>query len=417
MHAAAPPGRPSTRLGFAIMTSRVAIVTWSVIAIAVGGLAAPKVLPLLHFNSVEKVADSATKQGTPEKTEKGTSRLVLKVSTVIVERAPFAEVVNSTGTMRAEESVELQAEINGKVVAINFKEGTPVKAGDLLVKLNDADIRATRERALQRKKLAALREKRLAQLVKDGVARQEEYDTAFSEVQVQNAEIELAEAQIAKTEIRAPFSGVVGLRYVSEGAFVNAATRVATLQRLDQLKVDFSIPEKYANRIKLGSSITFTVAGGDKKFLGTIYAFDPRIDTGTRSVLLRAICPNTEGRLLPGAFANVEFTLTRMEDAILIPSVAVIPGLTEKNVFIIANGKAVRRPVETGTRLESTVHILSGLNPGDVVITSGLQQMREGLMVADEHAAPKEQRRKKDMGTSSVAGGAVGGKITAAHGP
>src|SRR5687767_2969779 len=181
--------------------------------------------------------------------------------------------------------------------------------------------------------------------------------------------------------IRAPFDGVVGLRFVSEGAFVNATTRVATLQRLDNLKIDFSVPEKYAGRIRIGAPITFTVAGGDQKAKGEIYAFDPRIDVITRTVLIRAICPNPEGRLLPGAFANVDVVLDQLNDALLVPAVAVVPGLSEKNVFVVDDGKAVRRAVETGMRTESMVQILSGLKAGDLVITSGLQQIRAGLPV------------------------------------
>jgi membrane fusion protein (multidrug efflux system) len=376
------------------MKSTLKLAVWATIGItAIGALAIPKLWPVLRSEPVAKAAALAPKAGTAAPTKApsqgGDNRAPLKVSTITVTSGAFAETLTSTGSVRAEEAVELQAEINGKVVAINFKEGAHVQQGQLLVKLNDADLRATRQRALQRKQLAVLREQRLAKLVKDGVTRQEEYDTAWNELQVQNAEIELAEAQIAKTEIRAPFSGVVGLRYVSEGAFVNAATRVATLQRLDRLKIDFSIPEKYSTRIKLGTPITFTVAGADRPFNGEIYAFDPRIDAATRTVLLRALCPNPEGRLLPGAFANVELKLSQMNDAILIPAVAVIPGLTEKNVFVMSEGKAQRRAVETGTRTASQVHIISGLKPGDVVITSGLQQMREGLPVSSDSGLGK----------------------------
>jgi membrane fusion protein (multidrug efflux system) len=367
------------------MKSTLKLAVWATIGItAVGALAIPKLWPMMRANSPVKTADAAAKPGEKSKAAPKTEARPLKVSTITVQQSQFAETITSTGSVRAEEAVELQAEINGKVVAINFVEGAQVQQGQLLVKLNDADLRATRQRALQRKELATLREKRLAKIVKDGMARQEEYDVAWNELQVQNAEIELAEAQIAKTEIRAPFSGVVGLRYVSAGAFVNAATRVATLQRIERLKIDFSIPEKYANRIKLGTPITFSVAGGDRQFVGEIYAFDPRIDAATRTVLLRAVAPNPEGRLLPGAFANVELKISQMNDAILIPAVAVIPGLTEKNVFVMSEGKAQRRAVETGTRTASQVHILSGLKPGDVVITSGLQQMREGLPVSSQ---------------------------------
>lgn len=341
------------------------------------GTGKPGVKPLAAGPGGAAGGDSSTgKTGTPRE------RAPLRVSAIVVKSVPFAETVTSTGTLIAEEGVELQAETNGKVVSIGFTEGAKVKKGDLLVRLNHADLIATHARAKFRKELAVLREKRIAQLLKQGVARQEEYDTALNELNIQDAEIELTEAQIAKTEIRAPFDGVVGLRYVSEGSFVNAATRIATLQRLDRLKVDFAIPEKYAGRVRVGAPIVFTIAGGERSFNGQIYAFDPRIDTATRTLLIRAICPNTDGRLLPGAFANVEVVLGQLKDAVLIPAVAVIPGLNEKNVFVVKDGKAERRAVETGTRMESTVHILSGLIAGETVITSGLQQLRAGQSVS-----------------------------------
>lgn len=354
---------------------------WTLTALAiVSALAAPKVMPMLHSAEPKRGGEQGARA--PGRDAGPRDRAALRVSAVVVKTEAFAEHVMSTGTLIAEEGVELQAETNGKVMSIEFTEGARVKKGDLLVQLNDADLLATHMRAKYRKELAVLREKRLAQLLKQGVARQEEYDTALNELNIQDAEIELTEAQIAKTEIRAPFDGVVGLRYVSEGAFVNAATRIATLQRLDRLKVDFAISEKYAGRVRVGAPITFTVAGGDRKFGGQIYAFDPRIDTTTRTLLIRAVVPNPDGRLLPGAFASVEVVLGQLHDAVLIPAVAVVPGLNEKNVFVVKDGKAERRPVETGTRLSSTVHILSGLAAGEVVITSGLQQLREGQAVS-----------------------------------
>jgi membrane fusion protein (multidrug efflux system) len=352
--------------------SKVALWTLAILMVA-SALAAPKVLPLLH-PPAEKGGGGAKGSGDRSKTP-------LRVSAVTLHAAHFAEAVTATGTLLAEEGIELQPETNGKVAAIYFREGARVHKGELLVKLNDADLVATLSRAKYRKELGVLREHRISQLLKQGVARQEEYDTALNELNVQDAEIALSEALLAKTEIRAPFDGVVGLRYVSEGAFVNATTRIATLQRLDRLKVDFSVAEKYASRITLGSPIAFTIAGGDRKFEGQIYAFDPRIDAGTRTVLIRALCPNPHGRLLPGAFANVEVTLAQLDNALMVPAVAVIPGLNEKNVFIVKNGKAEMRAVETGTRMESTIHVLSGLAAGDTVITSGLQQMRVGQPV------------------------------------
>jgi membrane fusion protein (multidrug efflux system) len=257
-----------------------------------------------------------------------------------------------------------------------------VRRGDLLLKLNDADLHAQLTRAVFKRDLAELKERRLYELSKTGNVRQEDYDSSLNELNVQRAEVALTEALIAKTEIRAPFDGVVGLRFVSEGAFVNQTTRIATLQNVEQVKIDFVVSEKYMNRITLGGPVNFTVAGESRAFRGEIYAVDPRIDQATRTALVRARCENKNGRLLPGAFANVEFAVAEIADAILIPPVAVVSGVSEKNVFLIENGKAVRRGVQTGQRTETSVHITAGLKAGDVVITSGLQQLRSGIAVA-----------------------------------
>jgi membrane fusion protein (multidrug efflux system) len=199
-------------------------------------------------------------------------------------------------------------------------------------------------------------------------------------VRVQEAEIALAQAQIAETEIRAPFDGVVGLRFVSMGAYVNAATRIATLQQIDRLKLDFSVPEKYAAQIRPGSKVTFLTADGERHD-GEIYAVDPRIDSSTRTVLGRAVCRNERGRLLPGAFASVEIALARLDHAVLIPAQAIIPGLDDRSVFVLRDGKAERRTIQTGARTAGTVHVLAGLAAGELVITSGLVQLRPGQRV------------------------------------
>ncbi len=334
------------------------------------GLAAPKIFS----GSVSTV---------PKKTHEGRRPAAAEaaVSMEMVAPAPLIEAITSTGTLRAEESVELQAETDGRIVSITFTEGAHVRKGDLLVKLNDADLVATRVRAHYLRELSVLKEQRIAQLLKQGVARQEEYDMALNDLHVQDAGIALTEAQIAKTEIRAPFDGVVGLRYVSEGAYVTAATRVATLQRLERLKVDFSVPEKYATRVRVGSPIQLTVAGSGRRVDGAIYAIDPRIDSATRTVLIRAVCPNPQSRLFPGAFASVSLTLGELDNAVLVPAIAVVPGLNAKTVFVVKDGKAELRTVVTGTRLEDRVQILDGLKAGEVVVTSGVLQLSAGQKV------------------------------------
>lgn len=316
----------------------------------------------------------------------------LKVSTMRVVAAPLVETISATGTLIATEGVELQAETNGRVTAIHFREGARVRKGELLVKLNDAELQATLVRSRYQLALAETREKRLAPLIQQGLVRQEDYDIALSELNVQRAQIELTQAQIAGTEIRAPFDGVVGLRYVSEGSFVSVNTRVATLQQLDQLKIDFAVPEKYAQRIRVGGPLRFSVDGATAPFSGRIYAYDPRIDAGTRSLQIRAITDNRDGRLLPGTFASIELVLDQVDDALVVPAVAVIPGLNEKTVFVVdADHKAERRAVETGTRSSTTVQILSGLKPGELLITSGLQNLRPGqaVLTDDDAGTPR----------------------------
>jgi membrane fusion protein (multidrug efflux system) len=304
-----------------------------------------------------------------------------KVTTAVVRPAPLAELVSSTGTLLAAESVELQAEVNGKITAINFVEGARVRKGDLLVKLNDADLQARKLAAAHEVSLAERREKRIAELLAQGFVVPDDHDAALNTVNVRHAEIALTDAQIAKTEIRAPFDGIAGLRYVSEGAFVNAASRIATVQRIDTLKVDFAVPEKYADRIRVGSPIAFKVAGRPQKFAGKVYAYDPRIDTETRTLLIRALCPNPDEVLLPGAFANVELTIGETSDALLVPAEALIPDFQASFVWVVRDGKVERRKVVTGVRTESHVQILSGLEPGETVVTSGLLQLRPGAAV------------------------------------
>lgn len=363
---------------------------WLLLTIAaILGFAAGSAWPTLRSTLAAKKGESKPTSATAP-----ASAPPLRVATVTVEPTALAEVVSATGSLRAAESVELQAEISGKIVAINFDEGSHVRKGDLLVKLNDADLRGTLQRAAWRRELAELKERRLAQLLQSASVKQEDYDAALNELNVQRAEVAITEALIAKTEIRAPFDGVVGLRFVSEGAFVNATTRIATLQNLDGVKVDFAVPEKYASRIHLGNRVTFTVPGGSGKLEGKIYAIDPKIDSATRTVVLRALYSGSEAHLLPGGFANIEFTLAEIPNAILVPNIAVVPGASGNAVFVVADGKAARRAVTTGARNESTIHIIDGLKAGDVVITSGLQQIRAGQAVAADEKRSGQSKKK-----------------------
>lgn len=295
---------------------------------------------------------------------------------------PLAEKIGGNGTLLANEAVELRSEIAGKVVEILFEEGRRVRTGDVLVKINDSELQAQLRQTLARVELARTQEQRQRQLFEGGGTSRETFDTAINEVRVLVAEADLIRAQLEKTEVRAPFDGVIGLRFVSAGSYLTPESRIATLQNVDQLKIDFAISERYMDRVHAGTPITFRVAGRPQMFAGEVYAIEPAVDIATRTVVLRGRAANPNTSLLPGAYASVEVTLDTIPDALLVPTTAIVPGLDGRTVFVVEDGRAQVRGVETGTRLDREIHIISGLAPGAVVITSGLLQLRPGMPVA-----------------------------------
>ncbi len=311
----------------------------------------------------------------------------LQVRVHRVAPVELAERLATIGTVRANEEVGIVSEISGKIAAIYFDEGSQVAEGQLLLKIDDSELSAERQRAIYRVELAERAEARQQQLLDDGVISSETYDVALGELNVLRAELQLIEAQLLKTEIRAPFGGVIGLRWVSPGSYLSSQTRIAELQDLDPVKLDFSVPERYATLMQIGDEVSFTVEGIERAFHGTVYAIEPSIDAASRSLRMRARCPNTDGALLPGTFANVELAVRSVSDALTVPAIAVIPELGGKKVFVYRDGVAEPVPVTTGIRNESDVQVTSGLTDGDLVITSGILQLQPGLEVEIEDDA------------------------------
>ncbi len=305
----------------------------------------------------------------------------LAISGYVVKPTRLVDRVVATGTLRANEEVDLASETSGKVTQILFHEGRRVAEGDLLVKINDQEIVAQRERTLFRLKLAEQQVERQEALLEKGGVSKEEYDQTLNQLNVLRAELNLNEAQLAKTEVRAPFDGMLGLRHVSEGAFLGPQTRIATLQDISPIKIDFSLPEKYAGIVQQGSPIQFRVSGDDRMHDGEVYAIEPRIEENTRTLQIRATSPNRDQSLFPGAFAEVELVLNDYDDALAVPAIALVSELRGKKVFTVSNGIADEQLVITGIRTDSTVQVLSGLALGDTVLTSGLQLVRPGMPV------------------------------------
>ena len=207
----------------------------------------------------------------------------------------------------------------------------------------------------------------------------QEYELSENHFQSINADIELIESDINKTRIKAPFDGIIGLKTVSAGAFLTGNTRIATIQSIDQVKLEFALPERYRSIINDDALINFTIESSEGIFSGNIYAFEPKIDLQTRSVLVRAICSNKELKLFPGAFAHVEIPLKKVENSILIPTQALIPELKGQKVYISKDGKAEKIVVETGMRNDSAIQITSGIKEGDTLLITGLMQLRPGM--------------------------------------
>ncbi len=304
-----------------------------------------------------------------------------QVKAHVVDTESMSNKVYATGTILANEEVELRSEVAGKITEILFKEGSYVKKGDLLVKINDADLQAQLKKAESKLKLSEEKEYRQKQLRNSNLISQEEYDNTVGELNVNKADYDLIKAQIDKTEIKAPFDGVVGLRSVSEGSYVTTSTVIARLQNLNALKIDFSIPERYSSSVKIGDDLQFKVSGSNNLFNAKIYAIEPKIDPGTRTIQIRAICNAYNRELVAGAFANVELNLAQINNAILVPTVSIVPGLKGQSVFVYKDGVVVSKPVEIGVREEKRVQITSGLSKGDTVITSGILLIRPGAKV------------------------------------
>jgi|AntRauTorcE11897_2_1112592.scaffolds.fasta_scaffold00183_18 membrane fusion protein (multidrug efflux system) len=336
------------------------------------------VLVLIALLAIPKLQSSSD---APSNEGQNNGNNPIAVDVHLVEPEPFENKIFTTGTLLANESIDIRSEISGKIVKLRLEEGREVQNGELLIKINDSELQARLEQAEYRIGLAEIREQRQKQLLERGGISQEDYDATLNELNVLRAEADLIKAQIDKTEILAPFDGIVGLRYVSNGSYISPTTEIANLQSINPIKIEFSVPERYAGVIEDGDRVIFNVQGQDDDFEASIYAIEPRINTQTRTLLIRALADNVEGKLLPGAFANLELILEEIEDALMIPTISVIPELDGQKVFVLRDGAVDEQQVTTGIRTASHIQVTDGLAPGDTVLTTGLLQVRVGSKV------------------------------------
>jgi membrane fusion protein, multidrug efflux system len=340
------------------------IITVSIIVILV-------LIKVLFFNGSKAASIARGESGRGQ---------AMQVNFIVAEPETLRSIATAVGTVLSNEAIEVRSEISGKVEKIYFSEGNRVSKNDPLLKVNDDELQARLLSAKYRKELAEKEVARQDQLYKDKLVSEREYETAVNGLNVIKAEIQLDSAQIAKTEICAPFDGVIGLRYVSEGSYLSPSTLITTLQDNNTVKIDFTLPEKYAEDLKVGDEIRFTIQELPQIFRGSVYAKSPNIDPETRTLRVRARHTNVTGAVRAGSFAQVE---VRMHErmGITVPSFTVIPELKRNKVFVMRNGHAEEKVITLGTRLADRIEITSGLTRGDTIISSAILQLRPGMAV------------------------------------
>jgi membrane fusion protein (multidrug efflux system) len=365
--------RQRLKLHDSFMKNRFQLISTILIIIAITAIIAyPKIKPYLKTKSSGAAgAAGLASQG----------RQILNVSGYIIKPERFSDLVKSSGTLRPDEEVDLAFETSGKIISIKFSEGTRVKKGDLLAKINDRQLQAQLEKLLAQKKLTEAKEFRERSLLEKDAISQESYDQIVTELQTTVADINLVQARISETELRAPFDGIIGLRYLSEGSYATSSTKIAKLIKISPLKIEFSIPETYSSEIRIGYPVTFTIVGINNNFEASVYAVDPKIDIETRTIVLRALYPNTREELKAGRYASITLVMSQIENAVSIPTEALIPEMDGEKVFIYNSGKASSVTVKTGLRTESRIQITDGLHFGDTLLTTGILQLRQNLPV------------------------------------
>ena len=294
------------------------------------------------------------------------------VEWTIVKPSVLQQSINVSGTLKPFEETTLQPEVSGRIVTINLPEGKYVKQGTLLVKLFDGDLQAQLHKATTQLKIIEQQQQRQSELLKVAGISQTDYDQTTLQLASIKNDIELYNVMIRKTEVKAPFDGTIGLRNISVGAIVTPATILATIRADKQLKLDFSVPSKYSSEINVGTKLNFKIQGKEEKYDASVIASEKGIESVTNNLNVRAVVKSKVGSLLPGEFANIELKLKQNNHALMIPTEAVIPQELNKQVIIAKNGKAKFVTVKTGVRKEATIEVVTGLEPGDTLITTGL---------------------------------------------
>lgn len=303
------------------------------------------------------------------------------VNVFIVGKESIENQIFASGTVLPNEEVNLMSEISGRLVKLDIKEGAYITKGQLIAKINDRELKAQLQKVAYNQDLSKKIEARQKKLLNVEAINLEEYDVTSNNIRLLDAEKEVLEAQLEKTEIRAPFSGRIGLKFISEGAYLAPGTPIVTIVQSNPVKIDFTVPEKYSPSIRVGSPVKFNLDGDPSTYTARILAVDPKVDENLRTLRVRAVANNPEGRFVPGMFVKVLADLDANRSAMMIPTEAIVPVLKGKKVFIVKDGKAQEAMVTTGLRTDKKIQIIDGLQPGDSLITSGIIAIKPNTAV------------------------------------
>lgn len=312
-----------------------------------------------------------------QKTEKKREVQAITVDVIIAEAVRFPSQIEVNGESLSQEMIELHPEISGRLTYLNIPDGGTVKTGTILAKINDAELIAQLEQQKVQLELANKTEGRLRELLSINGINQADYDVALSQVNTVTANIKVLQAQIDKTVVKAPFTGRLGLRVVSPGAFVTPQTLLGTLEKSDSIKIDFTVPEFYSNFVKVGDSISIETNESDKNQRAIVSAVEPQINVASRNLKARARLKS--GKINPGTFVKV--ILKKEEDGILVPTNAIIPDAASNQVIVIRKNRGVFVKVETGVRTADLVQLSNGVNAGDTIVVSGVLFVRPDALV------------------------------------
>lgn len=351
-------------------------VKWGIIFLIVAGFT---VLGIYRF--YPKKSSEPQKEDGRAAARAANAKRVLNVNGMVVKQQKLIDADQITGRLLPDEEVDLSFQTSGLVTNINFNEGTHVKKGDLLAKVNDAPLQAQLLKLQAQLKLAEDRVFRQSALLEKDAVSREAYEQVKTDLEALRADIQLVKANIDLTELRAPFDGIIGLRQVSEGAYATPSTMVAKLTKIVPLKLEFSVNEKNATYIKPGTKVTFTIDRNLNTFHGQVYAVESALDPVTNTLTARAIYPNYNGALMPGRTTKIKLIMNEIDDAIAIPTEAIVPELGRDVVYLYRSGKAEPVVVTKGLRTDALMQIVDGLHVGDTIITSGTLQLRTGLNV------------------------------------